>query len=280
MADTAFQTQYREEFVAQFEQKVSYFRAAGTNDVVIQGQTAVFLVAGTGGRQAVTRGVNGMIPSSSDSLAQTSIALQEWHDKPRRTKFNIFASQGNGRQILQAGTVKVLNRKVDDLMISALNTGTLTTGAVGVPANLALFSKAQGILGNSDVDVDEEDNMFCSITPAARNYLNQIKEFASADYVDVKTLDGAFVKMKRWMGLNWFVSNRLPGRTTSTETCFMFHRSALGWAINSGDMEVDADYNREESYYWARASAFMGAGLLQNVGVVKITHDGSAINAG
>lgn len=280
MADTAFQAQYREEFVAQFEQKVSYFRAAGTNDVVIQGQTAVFLVAGTGGRQAVTRGVNGMIPSSSDSLAQTSIALQEWHDKPRRTKFNIFASQGNGRQILQAGTVKVLNRKVDDLMISALNTGTLTTGAVGVPANLALFSKAQGILGNSDVDVDEEDNMFCSITPAARNYLNQIKEFASADYVDVKTLDGAFVKMKRWMGLNWFVSNRLPGRTTSTETCFMFHRSALGWAINSGDMEVDADYNREESYYWARASAFMGAGLLQNVGVVKITHDGSAINAG
>jgi len=31
-------------------------------------------------------------------------------------------------------------------------------------------------------------------------------------------------------------------------------------AINSGEMEVDADYNREQSYYWARCSAFMGAG--------------------
>lgn len=280
MVDTAYQTQYRQEFVAQFEQKISYFRASGTNDVVIQGQTAVFLVAGTGNAQAVTRGVNGMIPSRADSLAQTSIPLQEWHDKPRRTKFNIFASQGNGRQILQAGTVKVINRKVDDLMISALNTATLTTGATGIPASLALFSKAQAILGNSDVDIEEEDNMFCAITPAARNYLNQIKEFTNANYVDVKVLDGPAVKMKRWMGLNFFVSNRLPGRTTPTETCFMFHRSAIGWAINSGDMEVDADYNREESYYWARCSAFMGAGLLQNVGVVKITHDGSAIVAG
>src|SRR5580698_5375607 len=103
--DVAYQNQYRQEFVAQFEQKISYFRASATNDVVFQGNTAIFLVAGTNGASAVTRGVNGLIPSRPDYLAQTSITLQEWHDLPRRTKFNIFGSQGDGRRILQLGTV-------------------------------------------------------------------------------------------------------------------------------------------------------------------------------
>ena len=276
MADTAFQNQYRQEFVAQFEQTLSFFRACATNDVVMQGNTAVFLVAGTNGASAVTRGVNGLIPSRADYLAQTSITLQEWHDKPRRTKFNIFGSQGDGRRILQLGTVKVINRKIDDLMITALSAGTVNTGS-SVTASLALIAKAQGILGNSDVDIEEEDNMFCALSPAARAYLNQVKEFASADYVDVKMFNGAYKKMKRWLGINFFVSNRLSGRTTATEKLLMFHRSSIGWAINTGEMEVDADYNREESYYWARCSAFMGAGLLQNTGVVVINHDGSAI---
>jgi hypothetical protein len=85
------------------------------------------------------------------------------------------------------------------------------------------------------------------------------------------------VKMYKWMGVNFFMSNRLPGRTTSSEQCFLWHRGALGWAINSGEMEVDADENREQSYFWARASAFMGAGALQNTGIVVVNHDGSGI---
>lgn len=274
--DTAYQNQYRSEFVAQFEQKISYFRASATNDVVIQGNTAVFLVAGTNGASAVTRGVNGLIPTRSDYLAQTSVTLQEWHDLPRRTKFNIFGSQGDGRRILQLGTVKVINRKVDDLMITGLNTGTINTGAA-VTFSVDLITKAIGILGNSDVDIEEEDNMFCAITSAARAYMQRIKEFASGQYVDVKMFNGAFVKMYKWMGVNFFMSNRLPGRTTNNAQMFLWHRGALGWAINSGEMEVDADYNREQSYYWARCSAFMGAGALQNNGIVVINHDDSGI---
>lgn len=278
MATTAFETKYREEYIATFEQKPSYFRNSAVTETMISGQTAVFLVAGTGGREAVTRGTNGLIPSSADSLTQNSCALQEWHDKPRRTKFNIFASQGNGTKIMQESSVKVLNRKLDDLMIAELSTGTQTTGA-GVTGSLALFAKAQAILGNADVDIEEEDNMFCAISPAAMNYLMQIPEFAKSDYVDVKPFEGPAMKMRRWMGCNFFVSNRLSGRTTATEKCLMWHRNAIGFAINKGEMEVVADYNKEESYYYTRCSAFMNAKLLQNSGVVIINHDGSSIVA-
>lgn len=283
MASVAFQTQYRQEYIAQFEQKLSFFKGSAVNEAVIKGNQAVFLVAGTGGATAVTRGQNGLIPGRNDSLTQNTATLQEWHDKPKRTSFNIFASQGDGRRILQEGSVKVLNRKIDDLVIAQLSTGTQTTSsAAGVPFSLALASKAYALLALGDVDVEEEDNMFCAITPAAMQYAMQIKEFANAQYVEIKPfvrglVEGPTMRLRRWMGVNWFMSNRLQGRTTSNESCLMWHRDSIGWAINTGDMQVMADYNSEEDYYWARASAFMGAALLQNSGVVIMNHDGSAV---
>lgn len=275
MSDTAFQTQYRQEYVAGFEQKKSYFMGSAVSEAVIKGNQATFLVADTGGAQAVTRGVNGLIPGRADNLNQYTAALAEWHDKPKRTNFNIFASQGDGRRILQEGSIKVLNRKIDDLLIAELTTGTQTTGATQT-ASLALFTKAKAILGNADVDVEEEENMFCAFSPAAEAYLLQVKEFANANYVDVKPLVGPAMRMRRWMGVNWFISNRLVGRTTSSESLLMYHRNSIGWAADTSGMNVMADYNREEDYYWARASMFMGTKLLQNSGVVKIIHDGSA----
>jgi hypothetical protein len=282
MASTAFQTQYRQEYVAQFEQKQSFFRVSATTESAIKGNQAVFLVAGTGGATAVTRGVNGLIPGRNDSLTQNTATLTEWHDKPKRTSFNIFASQGDGRRILQEGSVKVLNRKIDDTIITQLSTGTQTTStAAGVQASLALFTKALGILGNADVDVDEEENMFCAVSHAAWNYMMQIKEFANSQYVDVRPMGaGPILKARNWIGVNFFKSNRLSGRTTSNCLCLMWHRAAIGYAVNTGEMQVMADYNSEEDYYWARASMNMGAVLMQNTGVVVINHDDSAVVSG
>ncbi len=79
MADTAFQTQYRQEYVAQFEQRQSLLRKCTTTEAVIKGNTAVFLVAGSNGATAVNRGVNGLIPARADNNAQISTTLAEWH---------------------------------------------------------------------------------------------------------------------------------------------------------------------------------------------------------
>ena len=49
MADSAFQIQYRQEFIAQFEQGVSWLRTVCTTEAVIKGNQAMFLVAGSGG---------------------------------------------------------------------------------------------------------------------------------------------------------------------------------------------------------------------------------------
>lgn len=80
MADTAFQTMYREEFIASFEQHQSLLRETVTTEAVVKGNQAVFLIAGSGSALAVTRGTNGRIPARADSLTQTTATLGEWHN--------------------------------------------------------------------------------------------------------------------------------------------------------------------------------------------------------
>ena len=113
MADTAFQTQYRQEFIAGFEQTESLVRKLVTTEAVIKGNQATFLVADSGGAEAQTRGVNGLIPARADELEQLTAPLVEWHDLVRKTNFNVFASQGNQREIMQKTTMGVINRKID-----------------------------------------------------------------------------------------------------------------------------------------------------------------------
>ncbi len=282
MADTAFQTQYRQEFIAAFEQNQSLLRDTVTTEAVIKGNTATFLVAGSGDADAVTRGVNGLIPARADDLTQTSATLQEWHDLVRKTGFNIFASQGNQREIMQKTTMGVINRKVDSDIFTDLNTGTQDTGTA-VPASLGLALRAKTILGNNKVPFD--GNIFAAITPAYEAYLLQVAEFSSADFVSAKpvaTGETAFkdtVGYYRWIGVNWIVHPELPGVGTAAEKCFMYHRSAIGHAVDKSGIQSPVGYDDEQDYSWARATVYMGSKLLQNSGIVVMNHDGSALVA-
>jgi hypothetical protein len=282
MADTAFQIQYRQETIDGFEQRQSLARMSVSTEAVIKGNQAVFLVADSGGAEAVTRGVNGLIPSRADNLNQNTATLVEWHDLVKKTGFNIFASQGNQRQIMQDTTQGVINRKIDQDIITQLNTGTVNTGT-SATASLALALRAKTILGNSSVPFD--GNIWALVTPAFEAYLMQVKEFANADYVSMKPMANADAAWKdavgfyRWLGVNWIVHPDLPGAGTATEKCFLYHKSAIGHAANVGEMSTAVGYDEEQDYSYARASIFMGGKLLQNSGVVVINHDGSALVA-
>jgi len=278
--DTAFQTQYRQEFVQGFEAHATLLRPCVTTEAVIKGNTAVFLVADSGGATAVTRGVNGLIPARPDNLNQFSAVLQEWHDLVRKTGFNIFASQGDQRRIMQITSMGVLNRKIDDTVIQELNNGTIAIGASGTIPNVSVFANAQVKLQNASVPWDSNITLLCQ--PSFLAYLEQAPEFASADYIDLRPFaqdkpDWRDAPMAyRWRNAAIVAHPNLPNKGLATETSFLFHKSAIGHAANVGDVDTAIGYNEEQNYSYARASLFMAAKLLQNAGVVVITHDGSA----
>jgi len=269
--------QYKKDFVPAFAQKQSLLRLAATKETVMNGDQATFLVSGSATDTAVTRGSNGQIPYNNPTNNQVTATLVEKHAPYELTGFNVFASQGDQVRLMRQESIATINRDIDLTMLAELANGTLDFGSG--TASLSTVLGAQAILGNADVAIEEEDNMFAVITPAFRAYLMQTTEFASHDYVDMKMFNGAVRRILRWAGVNWIVSSRITGIGTASELCYMFHRSAIGYAVNVGEDKVFAGYDEKQGVSWSRAEVYHGAKVLQNTGIVKITHDGSGFAA-
>ena len=282
MADTAFQTQYRDEFIAGFEQSQSLLRDTVTTEAVIKGNTAVFLVADSGGAEASTRGVDGLITARADDLTQNSCTLREWHDLVRKTGFNVFGSQGNQREIMQKTSMAVINRKIDDLVIDILDSTTVTIGSTSTIPDVALFQHARVKLSNASVPWDS--NITLLAQPSFLSYLEEAPEFASAEYVEVRPYAGSDQNPSwrdkpmayKWRNTLIIEHPNLPGKGTTAEVSFLYHKSAVGHAIDVSGIQTPVGYDEEHDYSFARCSAFMGAVMLQTAGVVEIAHDGSA----
>lgn len=279
MVDIVFQRQYRDEFIHGFEQQVSLLRDTVTTEAVIKGNEAIFLVSDSGDATAVTRGVNGLIPARSDNQVQNTATLTEQHDLVRKTGFNIFASQGNQRRIMQETCMAVLNRKIDEQITTTLNTGTVTDGSSSTIPSIDLFQSASVKLQNASVPWDS--NICLLAQPSFLAYLEQAPEFASADYVSLRTYEGDGPDWRdqpmayRWRNTLIIAHPNLPGKGTSSEISFMYHKSAIGHAADTGGMQTLAGYDEEQDYSYSRCSMYMGAVLLQNSGVIVITADGS-----
>lgn len=269
--------QYRQQMVDEFEQKVSRLRMTTTKEAVRNGNQATFLVSGSGGDTAVSRGVNGQIPYGNPTNTQKTITLVEKHAPYELTNFNVFASQGDQLKVMRDASMAVINRDIDLTILAALASATIDTGN-STTASHAMVQSAITELGNNDVEIEDEENLFAVVTPAFMGYLRQVKEFGSAEYVDVKPLVGPVRRMLRWSGVNWIVSSRITGIGTSTEDCFMFHRNALGYSCNLGEESIDVGYDGKQHSSWSRATIYHGAIILQDSGIVNMNHDGSAYN--
>lgn len=280
MAATAFQTQYRQEFVAAFEQESTLLRETVTTESTIKGNLAVFLVAGSGGATAKTRGVNGLIPARDDSNTQNTATLQEWHDLVNKTDFNIFASQGNQRAIMQKTTMAVINRKIDDQISTLLNTGTVAIGSSTTLPSVSLFQNGRVKLSNASVPWDSNITLLCQ--PSFLAYLEQADEFTNAEYVNLRPYAGQEPSWRdkpmayRWRNALIIEHPNLPGKGTSSEKSFLYHKSAIGHAANVAGMVNVVGYDEEQGYSFARCSMDMGGVVLQNAGIVVITSDGAA----
>jgi capsid protein len=280
MAETAPQIHYRDTFIAGFEQHQSLVRDSVTTEAVIKGNQAIFLVADSGGAVATTRGVNGRIPGRADNNTQNTCTLAEYHDKVEKTGFNIFESQGNQTQIMQMTSMAVINRTIDNIILTELATATVTTGAA-VPFTVGLFAKAQATLGAAKVPWDGNITVLCS--PAALGVLQLAPEFSSALYVNGKPNEDDPSWRDKPMAYRWrnvlIIPHPALANTSSpaSENCYMFHKSAIGHAADTKGLQTAIDYNKEDDYSFARTTIYMGAKLLQNTGIVKIPHDATGL---
>lgn len=282
MSENALQVQYRQEYVVGFERHQSLLRDCVTSEAVIKGSAAIFAVASSAGASssatAVQRAANGRIPTRVDDVAQNTCTLNEWHDVVTITSYNIMANQGDRRALMQRTSMETLNRKIDDQIIDALETGTQDTGTA-TTGSLSLVVYAKTILANNNAGGGQ---VYAAITPAFEAYLLQTKEFTNADYRDIKPLaqtNSMISSRFGWAGIEFVVHTGLSGLATSSETCLFWNKAAVGHAADTKGLNTAIGYNEQDDYSFARASMNMGAKLLQNSGVVLVAHDGSGFAA-
>jgi hypothetical protein len=85
MADPTFETIYREQQIATFEQRYSVLRDCCIRETMLKGNSAVFQVSGSGSASAVERGANGQIPYFTTDNTQNTCTLVEAHAPFERT---------------------------------------------------------------------------------------------------------------------------------------------------------------------------------------------------
>lgn len=276
-------TQYRNEFVLGFAQRASLLKDTTTKEMMIKGNQATFLVANTTGSM-VTRGVNGLIQYQDNDNAQVTAVLQERHAPYEMTNFNIFTSQGDQRAIMQMNSMALVNRDIDNFILAELANGTLDTGAAAT-ASMTMIGKAIATLQNGGVPWD--GNVYAVISASFLIYLMSLPQFSSADYVNVKpavNYPGLNATQSNstgqgwydWMGVKWIVNSLITGAGSAAEKCYMYHRSAIGYACDTDNVSVEMDYDKKQHSSWTRASLFHGAKMLQNAGIIQMLHDGSA----
>ena len=59
----------------------------------------------------------------------------------------------------------------------------------------------------------------------------------------------------------------------------MYHRNAIGCAVDRMGIDAVVGYDEEQAYSYARTSVHMGSILLQNAGVVMMKHNASGYAA-
>ena len=109
--------------------------------------------------------------------------------------------------------------------------------------------------------------------------LQTINGYTSADYVSTKPLetggnqyDGTR-KIKKWLNVGWIVHPNLPNVGTSSCTCYIWHRRALGVAAPTNQIKYSAGYDDQDHYNYASATVKGAAKVLQNAGILKFLHN-------
>ena len=275
---SAPQTMYRDEYIAGFERRGSLLRTAVTTEHIKQGNAVVFLVADSGNATAVTRGSDGLYPARVNNNNQVTLTLADATDLPRKNGFDIFRDQGNQREIMFRGSWDTISRAVDDKIIAGLATGTLTMSKTSSVDALGLFNHAVVALGNNFAGPKQIGDVTAVVTPGFYQNLLKTKEFTNSEYVrEVKLPDGTPTpyEVKVFQGVQIIVHYGLTNAGADNEQCYMFHKDAIGHAIDKESWEPMMGYDEEQDYSWVRSTVYHAASKLQNSGIIRMLHNGA-----
>ena len=267
--DNAFVKQFEREVFEAYQRMGSKLRAQVRSKSGVKGSSTVFQKVGAG--TASTKSTHGMVPVMNLSHTPVEVTLADYYAGDWIDKLDEFKINHDERQVIANAGAYALGRKTDEQIITALTaaTNTVTDTAQGMTLDKVLeaFEK----LGAADVPDDGQRTAVVGWKQWSQ--LLAIDEFASADYVGPDQLPFKGTQAKMWLGTLWMPHSGLPiNSTTGVRKCFWFHKTAIAHAVGA-DVETDITWHGDRAAFFVNNMMSMGAGLIENSGVVVMTCD-------
>ena len=285
--DTAFITSYGERVHHIFQRQGSMLLNSVFHIPDVVGSTQVFPKVGTG--TATTKARHGTITPMNQAHTAPSATLADfyagdWVDKLDEAKTNIAIKEAYAK-----GGAMALGRKIDDQITTILDTTTETTITITVTSKATIHATLlQFVEAAFDNDVPNDGEVYGALTPRAYSQAMLVEAFARAEFVG---FDGLPYKQgfpvgrwREWMGVKWTMHTGLPGKGTATAKCFVWHKSAVGYASarSAGNIAGNASVSADITWHGDRAAHFVnhmmsgGSALIDTTGVIEGNLDDTA----
>lgn len=260
-----FITQYAEDVHEVFQRRGAYLMPAVFHKSGVVGSTASFHRIGTG--TATTKARHGTItPMNQTHTAPTTTLADfyagDWVDKLDEAKTNMDV-----RKAYASGGAMALGRKVDSQITTTLNTSNqpeVTIDTAGTaPAFLAsILTWSEAVWAN---DVPNDGDVYAVVTPRLWSQLMVLPQFQNADFVGAggqaftRGPDLGPTAWKDWNGIKWKMQTGLPGAGTATAKCFIWHKTAVGYAsaAAAGNVAGNGAVAADITWHGDRAAHFV-----------------------
>lgn len=281
--DTAFVTSYEAKVHEVFQRRGAYLKDAVRMRPDVVGSTAVFNKIGKG--IATTKARHGTITPMNQQHTAPSCTLVDfyagdWVDKLDESK--LIMSE---RDVIASGGAMALGRKVDDQIVTELDTTSQAAITLDVSGTSAAFKATAIQFAEAawENDVPNDGEVYAVVSPRFWSQLMTVDQFMNADYVgaDGQTfVQGPSIgkqRWKDWMNIKWKMQTGLPGAGTATSKSFIWHKSALGYAIAAaaGNIAGNEAVGADITWHGDRASHFVNhlmsgeACLIDDTGVIE-----------
>lgn len=268
--DVAFTKEYESEVHLAYQRQGSKLRNTVRRGQTTAGKDCTFQKIGKGTAGTKTR--HGLVPVMN--LDHTNVVCPrvdryagEWVDRLDELKINI-----DERGAIAKSQAWALGRATDDDIITAAATASNSTTIVVTSQNAVRNSVLEAVGQLLGRDVPFDGMIYGVISPVIWQFFMTFDAFSNADYtgpdLPYKAPPGS---MRTWLDVHWLNHTGLPLATT-TRTGFLWHSTAIGHGVQQ-DVAMDISWHGDRAAHFFSASMSMGAVLIDDDGVEKLSLD-------
>jgi len=278
----AFRQQFADSFVLRLAQMQSKFRDKCRIDEGVNGSSKNYDRVGHFELQPITNRY-GDTPLQEAPFSRRKLDINFFDGATLKDPNDVIRMGADPQSELVKIVTGAANRKIDNIVVSALIGNAQSIDADGAATNIALPSSQKIVHGSAGMtlskiqdtleiletnEVDEEEDKFLAITPKQKNELLGETKLTSSDYQMLNSLQSG--KMIMALGFNIFLSNLLTLDTNGDRACIAFTRGACQVGIGK-DIQVRVDERPGKRYNTQIYLAIgLGAVRLEDERVVEI----------